>query len=118
MAQPLVDLVKADGCVAAEPQSQDGRLTGQLSAGPLSGAAKAAATRCLAEAWGVDLHRSYAYADSYADREFMEGLGHPVAVNPDRRLRRIARVRGWEIRRWRNSGVGVLSRVGRTLRRI
>ncbi|MFQ5933673.1 MAG: HAD family hydrolase [Dehalococcoidia bacterium] len=101
MAQPLADLVKADGCVAAEIESVDGRLTGSLPGGPLSGRVKAMETRRLAKDWGVDLRRSYAYADSYADREFLEGLGHPIAVNPDHRLRRIATSRGWEVRRWR-----------------
>jgi phosphoserine phosphatase len=49
----------------------------------------------------VDLQKSYAYADSYADREILECVGHPVAVNPDRRLRKVAQSRGWETRIWR-----------------
>ena len=30
----------------------------------------------------------------------LEVVGHPVAVNPDRALRRIAQLRGWEILRF------------------
>ena len=116
MVRPVMGIVEADGCVAAEPESQDGRLTGQLSGGPLSGPAKAAETRRFADAWGVDLKSSYAYADSYADRDFLECLGHPVAVNPDRRLRRLAAARGWETRIWGRKNGGWLSSLGRLLR--
>ncbi|MEE9198885.1 MAG: HAD-IB family hydrolase [Dehalococcoidia bacterium] len=117
MVQPLMEILEADGCVAAEPQSRDGRLTGRLSGGALSGPAKAEETRRLADAWGVDLARSYAYADSSSDRDFLECLGHPVAVNPDRRLRRLAKTRGWDTREWRRRDARRFFPVGRLLKR-
>jgi phosphoserine phosphatase len=43
----------------------------------------------------------WAYSDSHTDLPFLEAVGHPVAVNPDRALRRIARERGWPILRFR-----------------
>lgn len=58
----------------------------------------------LAEAWagahGIDLARSYFYSDSYNDRPMLERVGTAVAVNPDARLRRLARQRGWPVQRW------------------
>ena len=36
-------------------------------------------------------------ADRYSDLPVLELVGHPVAVHADRRLRRLARKRGWEI---------------------
>jgi HAD superfamily hydrolase (TIGR01490 family) len=58
----------------------------------------------LAEAWaadhGVDLARSYFYSDSYNDRPLLERVGTAVAVNPDARLLRLARRRGWRVHRW------------------
>ncbi|MGH7338800.1 MAG: HAD family hydrolase, partial [Myxococcota bacterium] len=48
-----------------------------------------------------DLTKSYAYADSLSDLPMLESVGHPVAVNPDPRLRRIARERRWAVERWR-----------------
>ena len=38
-----------------------------------------------------------AYSDSHTDVPFLEVVGHPVAVNPDRELRRIAADRGWPV---------------------
>ncbi len=53
---------------------------------------------------GVDLRRSYAYADSISDLPMLEAVGNPVAVNPDRRLAAAARERGWQLRRWSKDG--------------
>jgi HAD superfamily hydrolase (TIGR01490 family) len=58
----------------------------------------------LAERWatdhGVDLASSYFYSDSYNDLPMLGRVGNPVAVNPDSRLRRHARARGWRIQQW------------------
>ena len=46
---------------------------------------------------GFDLAASTAYSDSHTDLPFLEAVGNPVVVNPDRELRRIAVERGWPI---------------------
>ena len=52
--------------------------------------------RCLREL-DYDLEASPAYSDSHTDLPFLEAVGHPVAVNPDRALRRIAAERRWPV---------------------
>ena len=59
---------------------------------------KAEAMRQLAAQDGIDLSGSYAYSDSYTDAPMLEAVGHPVAVNPDRVLLKLAKERGWEVR--------------------
>ena len=49
---------------------------------------------------GIDLDASYAYSDSATDLPMLEVVGHPVAVNPDRELARVARERAWEVRQF------------------
>ena len=61
--------------------------------------AKAEAIRSLAEARGIELESSYAYSDSSTDLPMLRTVGHPVAVNPDRELRREAETEGWDIPR-------------------
>ena len=61
------------------------------------GHGKVEGIRAEAEARELDLETSYAYSDSITDLPMLELVGHPVAVNPDRELRAIARRRGWEI---------------------
>ena len=48
----------------------------------------------------VDLARSSFYTDSYNDRPMLERVGQPIAVNPDVRLQRLARQKGWPIEIW------------------
>jgi hypothetical protein len=52
----------------------------------------------LAELHGIDMEASFAYSDSATDVPMLEAVGHPVVVNPDRVLARLARDRGWEVR--------------------
>ena len=53
--------------------------------------------RELAEREGIDLAASYAYSDSESDLPMLRAVGHPVVVNPDPDLRRIAAEEGWEV---------------------
>jgi phosphoserine phosphatase len=53
--------------------------------------------RSLAEERGYDLADSYAYTDSHTDLPMLEIVGHPIAVNPDSELRKIAVEREWPI---------------------
>lgn len=54
------------------------------------------ASRWAAER-GVDLGDAAAYADNWSDRWLLAAVGRPVAVNPRRKLARLARSRGWPI---------------------
>jgi HAD superfamily hydrolase (TIGR01490 family) len=78
----------------------DGAYTGRALRA-LHADAKADAVRDLAAKAARDLTACWAYSDSHTDLPFLEAVGHPVAVNPDRALRRIARERGWPILRFR-----------------
>src|SRR5258708_21283346 len=49
---------------------------------------------------GIDLAGSWAYSDSITDLPMLEAVGRPVAVNPDKDLRRVARERGWPVLRF------------------
>ncbi len=89
-----------DVVVASELQVRDGRFTGYLSLPPLVGEARAAWLRRHAGETGAELKASYAYGDSFSDRPLLEAVGHPIAVNPDARLFRHARVKHWTIEHW------------------
>jgi HAD superfamily hydrolase (TIGR01490 family) len=98
---PLADHLGVDEYVATRAKIDDeGRYTGELQFYAY-GAFKAQAMRELAASEGIDLSESYAYTDSVTDLPMLETVGHPVAVNPDRDLLRVAREREWEIRSFR-----------------
>lgn len=88
------------GALGSRAEVRDGVYTGRLER-RLIGPEKAVALEELAAARGHDLQSSTAYSDSATDLAFLEAVGIPVAINPDRELRRIARERGWPVRRFR-----------------
>ena len=90
-----------DGALGSEiSEVVDGVYTGKPAGLFIYGAGKARAIEELAAAEGIDLAQSYAYSDSESDLPMLRAVGHPVAVNPDARLARIARHEGWQILRF------------------
>lgn len=88
----IADDLGFDGALGTRCEVVDGKYTGNAIRA-LHAENKAAAIRDLPH----DLGASTAYSDSHTDLPFLEAVGHPVAVNPDKRLRRIAVDRGWPI---------------------
>jgi HAD superfamily hydrolase (TIGR01490 family) len=78
----------------------EGRFTGKASGAICFGAGKVSHATAFAQAHGADLAEAWFYTDSMSDRPMMEAVGHPVAVNPDPRLRRLAAKRGWRTEDW------------------
>lgn len=94
---PLAGYLGVDDVIATRARLEDGRYSGDLefyAFGPF----KAAAMRAVADDQGIDLDASWAYSDSATDVPMLTCVGHPVAVNPDRELARVARRNGWEVR--------------------
>jgi HAD superfamily hydrolase (TIGR01490 family) len=89
-----------DEIVAIQLAVRDGRYTGTLAIPPLVGEARAAWLRSYAQAHGIELKRSYAYADSHSDLPMLRAVGNPVAVNPDVSLLRAAKARRWPVEDW------------------
>jgi fatty acyl-CoA reductase len=95
------EVVAADLAVDA-----DGRCTGHLRQPPLVGESRAAWLRHRADAAGWDLAASYAYADSASDLPLLRAVGHPVVIDPDVVLSRVARKERWPVEIW-HSGTDV-----------
>jgi HAD superfamily hydrolase (TIGR01490 family) len=100
VVRPLARHFGVNGVIATRAKIEDGKYTGELEF-YCAGEGKAEAIRQLAERVGIDLEGSYAYSDSIADIPMLEAVGHPVAVNPDRDLRKVAEERGWDVREFR-----------------
>src|SRR5262245_52195237 len=100
VVRPLAEHFGDVRVIATRAKIEDGKYTGELEF-YCAGAGKADAIREVAASEGVDLSESFAYSDSISDIPMLEAVGHPVAVNPDRELRREAERRGWQIRDFR-----------------
>jgi HAD superfamily phosphoserine phosphatase-like hydrolase len=99
--QLLVDQLKerleAEVLIGNDLEVAGGRLTGRKTGIFPYGRMKLDALFQRIDPEGVDWARSWALADRISDLPVLERVGHPVAVHADRRLRRLAKARGWEI---------------------
>ena len=104
LAESLAGVLRLDGGIGMRSEVKDGVYTGR-PAGPFTyREGKAQAIRELAAEEEIDLSESYAYSDSESDLPMLRAVGHPVVVNPDRELERIAREEGWQIMRFDKLG--------------
>jgi len=90
---PVVRYFRFDEVICNRLHCSNGTATGRLAPPLIAGKEKVAAMRRLSR----DLSQSKAYSDSFSDRAMLEAVGQPTAVNPDRRLKRLARRRNWPI---------------------
>jgi HAD superfamily hydrolase (TIGR01490 family) len=76
------------------------RFTGRPEQPLCLGEGKVTRAERLAKEHGFRLEDAIFYTDSVSDLALMERVAEPVAVNPDLRLERHAKKRGWRIERW------------------
>jgi HAD superfamily hydrolase (TIGR01490 family) len=113
LAAMLARVLALDGAVGSEfSEVVDGVYTGQPAGLFVYGADKARAIERLAADHGIDLAASYAYSDSASDLPMLRTVGHPVAVNPDAKLAKVARESGWEVLRFERLGRRLKAAVG------
>jgi HAD superfamily hydrolase (TIGR01490 family) len=96
IVEPIGQRLGADLAIGTQVAVEDGQYTDEILFYAY-GENKAEAMRTLAGERGYDLSASYAYSDSHTDLPMLDVVGHPVAVNPDTELRRIAVERDWPI---------------------
>ncbi len=94
---PLASTLGMTGAIATKGKAVDGYFTAELDGPFVYGQGKVEAINNLVAERGYDLEASYAYSDSISDLPMLEAVGHPVAVNPDGELERVAHDRGWPV---------------------
>jgi len=99
-SEPLGAHLGIPHVLCTRPEVRDGVFTGAVAGPVCFGRGKVRVAEAFAREHDVDLSASWFYTDSYSDLPMLERVGHPVAVNPDFRLRRHARAHGWPVRRW------------------
>jgi HAD superfamily hydrolase (TIGR01490 family) len=94
---PIGEMLGVDRVIATRMEVEDGCYTGDI-AFYAYGEGKQTAIEALAAQRGWDLADCYAYSDSATDIPMLAAVGHPVAVNPDKALRRHAADNDWPVR--------------------
>jgi HAD superfamily hydrolase (TIGR01490 family) len=91
----LADHLGSEQLIANRLEMKDGMATGKLLKPVVAGPEKARLIREHAREYGHDLDDCYAFSDSYSDLPMLSVVGHPAAVNPDARLKLLARAYSW-----------------------
>lgn len=89
--------ISPEDVLATRFEVADGRFTGRLVEPMCYQEGKLAYAQAYADRHHLDLSASYFYTDSIDDLPLLEEIGHPVAVNPDRALLRVAQERAWPV---------------------
>ncbi len=101
-AEPVMEELGIEHLVATELVVEDGKVGAELVEPLCYGEGKLALVKeMLRREFGSDdLSCATAYSDSITDEPLLSAVGVPVAVNPDFRLARLAKARGWRIETW------------------
>ncbi len=99
---PIAQKLSVDDIIATMPEKIDNHYTGKVSGIPCFQEGKV--TRL--EQWleqknqerrEFNLQESYFYSDSFNDLPLLQKVGHPIAVDPDEKLRNYAQQQGWPV---------------------
>ena len=97
IVEPLATSLGMTAAIGTRGKVADGVYTGELEGPFVYGQGKVEAIEEIARWDGLDLNQCYAYSDSSSDLPMLSAVGHPVAVNPDSKLDRHARMNGWPV---------------------
>ena len=104
ITQPIAELLDVPHILSTRPELVEGKYTGNYIGTPTFQQGKVLAL----EDWMIEnsevLSGSTFYSDSHNDLPLLEQVDHPVAVNPDDRLRQVAMEKNWPILDLRSPG--------------
>lgn len=97
ITHPIAKHLGVDHILATDPEVVDGCYTGEILGTPCFQEGKVIRLNEWLATTGHSLDGSYFYSDSINDLPLLELVTHPVAVDPDERLRQIAEGRNWPV---------------------
>lgn len=101
VAHPVARELGIDHVVCSELEvAPDGRFTGKPIEPLCYGEGKITRAASFLEKYGIGFDKVTFFSDSITDLPLLSKVDVPIAVNPDRRLLRAARARGWQVQNW------------------
>jgi HAD superfamily hydrolase (TIGR01490 family) len=100
VCQIMAESLQIDDIVCSKLEAVGGQLTGRSLGSLCFGQEKVTRMRKYCEKNNITPDKCWYYGDAMADFPALSIVGHPVCVNPDRKLRKKAKERGWNICFW------------------
>jgi HAD superfamily hydrolase (TIGR01490 family) len=107
VTRPLAQILGIEEVLSTTFEVDAGQFTGRLVGPACVGPGKIHWAEQMGARLQVDLASSWFYTDSYTDMPMLERVGNRVIVNPDPRLRRAAKRRGWPVQDWMKPSIEV-----------
>ena len=97
VTEPIAERLGVDDLLATEAEIVNDRYTGQPTGIPCFQDGKVKRLNSWLAQTGHNMEGSWFYSDSHNDLPLLEGVDHPVAVDPDDTLAQHAEMKGWPI---------------------
>ena len=97
ICEPVAEFLQMEDVICTQLESDQGTLTGHTEGKLVYGREKKVQMLSYCKKHQYEPTDSYYYGDSHTDSFVMKAVGNPVAVSPDKRLLRIARLKHWPI---------------------
>lgn len=95
VARPFAAQFGFDAIIATRLLTRDGFYTGERELPEPYGVGKRQIVERFCEQHSISPSDSFAYTDHHTDLSLLELVGHPIAVNPTRKLQSIAETKKW-----------------------
>jgi len=97
ITERIAERLGVETLIATECGQKNGRYSGELSGTPCYQQGKVTRLNQWLSESGFNLEGSHFYSDSHNDVPLLEVVSHPVAIDPDDKLRKIAEERDWRV---------------------
>jgi HAD superfamily hydrolase (TIGR01490 family) len=97
ICNPVFAHLQMDDLICSRLEVKNGLLTGKTVGKLVYDREKKVRMLDYCKSHRQDPKEAYYYGDSHTDKHVMDAVGHPVAVDPDKRLLRIAQRNNWNI---------------------
>lgn len=104
--EPTARDLDIEHVLCSQYEVENGEFTGNIIRPLCFGEGKVIAAEGLAAEYDLDLDNSYFYSDSFDDIELLERVGKPRPLNPNTKLREVARENDWPLEKYESRGQG------------
>ena len=100
ICSPAARFLGMDAVISSRLEVHEGYYTGYPEGNFCVGTEKFLRLQEYCSMKGYLHGEAYFYGDTISDLQALSAVGHPVCVNPDRKLNRVANANGWDVRQW------------------
>jgi putative phosphoserine phosphatase/1-acylglycerol-3-phosphate O-acyltransferase len=101
ICKAVAEYLEMDDIICSELEVKDGFLTGKPVGNLCYGDEKLVRLRKYCEKNNTTVTDAWYYGDALVDQPPLSIVGHPVCVNPDHKLKRVAEKNNWRIDYWK-----------------